>query len=247
MDEPSPGNPREFATTRWSVIRAAKQGSGEDSSITRIALEELCRIYWYPLYVFVRRQGHAHYDAEDLTQAFFARLLAKGDLAGVDRAKGKFRSFLLASMKHFLANEWDYARAQKRGGGRPTLSIDFQDAESRYAVEPAHEITPDKLYERRWAMTVLDQAMEKLRAEMRDAGKENQFEELKIFMTGGKGEVSYASVAETLNISEGAVKVAVHRLRKRYRQLLCEEVAHTVDEKDEVEDELRSLLSALAG
>ena len=243
-DSNQPGLASRFTQTHWSVVLAAGQS---DSSHAEEALQSLCQVYWYPLYAFVRRQGYSLHDAEDLTQAFFARLLAKGDLAGVDRQKGKFRSFLLASMKHFLANEWDYCQAQKRGGGRQIVSIDFGNGESRYAVEPSHDITPDKLYERRWAMTVLEQAMAKLREEMRASGKERHFEQMKIFMTGGKGEVPYAQVAETLGISEGSVKVTVHRLRKRYRELLCEEVAHTVDEKEDVEDELRALLGALSG
>lgn len=233
-----------FNETHWSMVLAAGQ---DDSSGREAALQRLCQTYWYPLYAFVRRQGHPQHDAEDLTQAFFARLLAKGDLAGVDREKGKFRSFLLASMKHFLANEWDKVQAQKRGGGRQIISIDFEDAETKYSVEPTHDLTPEKLYERRWAMTVLGQAVSKLRKEMRSAGKGDQFESLKLFMTGGKGVVSYAQVAANLDVSEGAVKVAVHRLRKRYRQLLVAEVAHTVDEKQFAEQELRGLLTALTG
>jgi RNA polymerase sigma factor (sigma-70 family) len=172
-----------FNETHWTMVLAA----GRKGSRAKAALQELCQIYWYPLYAFVRRQGHNKYDAEDLTQEFFARLLARDDLATVDREKGKFRSFLLASMKHFLANEWDRAQAQKRGGGKPIQSINLEDSEVKYAMEPTHVITPDKLYDRRWAMTVLEQVMAKLRNEMRAEGKIDQFEQMKIFLAGSKG------------------------------------------------------------
>jgi RNA polymerase sigma factor (sigma-70 family) len=231
-----------FNETHWSMIIAA----GRKDSRAEEALQNLCKVYWYPLYAFVRRQGHNRQDAEDLTQAFFARLLARDDLAAVDRAKGRFRSFLLASMKHFLANEWDKTQARKRGGGKQILPIDFEDSESKYAVEPTHDITPDKLYDRRWAITVLDQVMVKLRKEMNREGKIDQFEQMKIFLTGSKGEVRYAKVAENLGISETAVKTAVHRLRKRYRRLLNDVISETVETKQDVERELRYLLAALA-
>ena len=231
-----------FNETHWTTVLAA----GQKNSQAKEALQKLCQIYWYPLYVFVRRQGHSRHDAEDLTQEFFARLLTRNDLATVDREKGKFRSFLLASMKHFLANEWDKAQAKKRGGGKQILSINVQDFESKYAMEPAHAITPDKLYDRRWAMTVLEQVMAKLRKEMRAEGKMDQFEQMKIFLAGSKGDVHYSKVAENLGISEIAVKTAVHRLRKRYRLLLIAEIANTVETKQDVEQELRHLLAALA-
>ena len=231
-----------FNETHWTTVLAA----GQKNSQAKEALQKLCRTYWYPLYVFVRRQGHGKHDAEDLTQEFFARLLTRDDLATVDREKGKFRSFLLASMKHFLANEWDKAQAKKRGGGKQILSINVQDFESKYAMEPAHAITPDKLYDRRWAMTVLEQVMAKLRKEMRAEGKMDQFEQMKIFLAGSKGDVHYSKVAENLGISEIAVKTAVHRLRKRYRLLLIAEIANTVETKQDVEQELRHLLAALA-
>ena len=231
-----------FNETHWTTVLAA----GQKNSQAKEALQKLCQIYWYPLYVFVRRQGHGKHDAEDLTQEFFARLLTRDDLATVDREKGKFRSFLLASMKHFLANEWDKAQAKKRGGGKQILSINVQDFESKYAMEPAHAITPDKLYDRRWAMTVLEQVMAKLRKEMRAEGKMDQFEQMKIFLAGSKGDVHYSKVAENLGISEIAVKTAVHRLRKRYRLLLIAEIANTVETKQDVEQELRHLLAALA-
>ncbi|MBN2319305.1 MAG: sigma-70 family RNA polymerase sigma factor [Acidobacteria bacterium] len=232
-----------FNETHWTTVIAA----GQKDSKAGDALQKLCQVYWYPLYAFVRRQGHSRQDAEDLTQAFFAQLLARDDLATVDREKGRFRSFLLASMKHFLMNEWDKARAQKRGGGKQILSIDFEDSESKYSVEPTHNITPDKLYDRRWAMTVLDRVTARLREEMCAEGRREQFEQMKIFLAGGKGEIRYAKVAENLGISEISVKTAVHRLRKRYRRLLHAEIANTVETKQDVEQELRYLLAALAG
>ena len=237
-----PSGASRFNETHWTTVIAA----GRKDSRAGDALQKLCRVYWYPLYAFVRRQGHSRHDAEDLTQAFFAQLLARDDLATVDREKGRFRSFLLASMKHFLANEWDKARAQKRGGGKQILSINFEDSESKYSVEPTHNITPDKLYDRRWAMTVLDRVTARLREEMCEEGKIEQFEQMKIFLAGGKGEIRYAKVAENLGISEISVKTAVHRLRKRYRQLLHAEIANTVETKQDVEQELRYLLAALA-
>ena len=231
-----------FNETHWTMVLAA----GQKDSRAKAALQELCQIYWYPLYAFVRRQGHSKCDAEDLTQEFFVRLLARDDLAMVDREKGKFRSFLLASMKHFLANEWDRAQAQKRGGGKRILSINLEDSELKYAMEPTHVITPDKLYDRRWAMTVLEQVMAKLRNEMRAEGKTDQFEQLKTFLAGSKEDVRYSEVAENLGLSEAAVKTAVHRLRKRYRRLLIAEIADTVEAQHDVEQELRHLLAALA-
>lgn len=231
-----------FNETHWTMVLAA----GQKDSRAKAALEELCRIYWYPLYAFVRRQGHSKVDAEDLTQEFFARLLARDDLATVDRGKGKFRSFLLASMKHFLANEWDRAQAQKRGGGKRILSINLEDSELKYAMEPAHVMTPDKLYDRRWAMTVLEQVMVKLRKEMSAEGKTDQFEQMKVFLAESRGDARYAKVAENLGLSEAAVKTAVHRLRKHYRRLLVAEIADTVETQLDVEQELRHLLAALA-
>lgn len=210
------------------------------------ALEELCRAYWYPLYAYVRRRGHTPQEAEDLTQEFFARLLAKNYLADVDREKGKFRSFLLASLKHFLANEWDRARAAKRGGGQPHLSLDTQTAETRYRSEPADGLTPEKLLERQWALALLDHVLARLQAEFVTDGKEKQFDELKVWLTEGKGASSYAAVAATLGTTEGAAKVAVHRLRRRYRELLREEISHTVATPEEIDEEIRHLFAAFA-
>ena len=237
-DSLAPGA-REFLTTHWSVvIRARGDGSGAQA-----ALGKLCEAYWYPLYAYVRRQGMPAHDAQDLTQEFFARLLAKGWLAGVDRDLGRFRSWLLASLKHFLANEWDKSRAKKRGGGAVLFSFDELDAENRLRHEPADD-SAEKLYDRRWAMMLLDAVMARLRAEMAGAGKLAHFEALKFCLAGEK--TAYVEVGARLAMSEGAVKVAVHRLRERYRALLRAEIAETVASPDEIEDELRALLAALS-
>lgn len=222
---------------------AARQS---DSSNARAALEELCRTYWRPIYSFVRRQGHSPADAQDLTQEFFARLLAKNYLSAVDSAKGRFRSFLLAALKHFLANEWDKAKAQKRGGNLVLVPIDSQSAETVFGLELAERLTADKIFDRRWALTLLDQVLARLRAEYVRQRKGWLFEELKSTLTGERSSVPYADIGARLNLSEGAVKVSVHRLRQRYRELLREEIAHTVASPDEIEDELRNLFAALA-
>ncbi len=233
-----------FTPTHWSVVLAA---AGQcDSTHARDALEKLCRNYWVPIYAFVRRQGHSPHDAQDLTQEFFARLLEKNYLAGADRAKGRFRSFLLASLKHFLANEWDKATAKKRGGGQIPISIEASAAESSIGLEPADPATAEKIFERRWALALLEQVLKRLREEYTSDGKEQQFERLKSTLTEASRSVSYAQIALELNTSEGAVKVAVHRLRQRYRELLRAEIADTVSSADEVEDEIRNLFAALA-
>ncbi|MBI2946618.1 MAG: sigma-70 family RNA polymerase sigma factor [Verrucomicrobia bacterium] len=216
-----------------------------DSSVAAGALEQLCRTYWYPLYAYVRRQGRDPHEAQDLTQEFFARLLAAKSLQLVDRSKGKFRSFLLASLNHFLAKEWNRAHRQKRGGGRVILSLDDDTAEQRYLREPADPMTADKLFERRWALTLLEGALSRLRQEFLDAGKESLFEELKFFISGGRTEEGYAGVTLRLNLTEGAVKVAVHRLRKRYGEILRAEIAQTVSSPEEVEEEIRYLFQIL--
>jgi len=207
----------------------------------------LCGNYWYPLYAYVRRQGHNPHDAQDLTQAFFARLLEKNYLADVQREKGRFRSFLLASLKHFLANEWDRERALKRGGGRKLIALDEDSAESRYKLEPKDDLSADKIYERRWALTLLDQVLSKLRTEFEADGKTQQFDTLKDYLASGRTSVSYARAAERLGMNEGAVKVAVHRLRKRYRELLRAEIAQTVATASEIDAEIRYLFAALSG
>lgn len=234
----------EFATTRWSLIlRAAEPNQPEASA----ALATLCSAYWYPLYAFVRRRGYQSHDAQDLTQDFFARLLERNFLAQVSRERGRFRSFLLAAMKHFLANEWDKARAQKRGGDRTMIPIDAGTAEQRYGREPADTASADKIYERRWVLALLDQVLKTLREDYAAAGKAELFDALKACLTGDSDALPYVELGARAGLSEGAVKVAVHRLRHRYRLLLRETVAATVAAPDEVDDELRYLFSALAG
>lgn len=233
-----------FATTHWSVVRAAGQ-SGEAQAAA--ALEQLCRTYWYPLYAYVRRRGYGHEDAQDLTQDFLLQLLERHSFARVDRDKGRFRSFLLAALNYFLADQHDRANAQKRGGGRPVLSFDAQAAEQRYRLEPVEERSPDKLFERRWALALLDRVLARLEQEFREAGKAALFERLRGFLVAGEGEETYAEAAAVLGLSGDAVKKAVHRLRRRYLELFREEIAHTVADAAEVEDELRHLCAVMAG
>jgi RNA polymerase sigma factor (sigma-70 family) len=233
-----------FVTTHWSLVLSAGRS---DSTHARDALEKLCHTYWPPIYAFVRRQGHNPHDAEDLTQEFFARVLAKNYFAGADRTRGRFRSFLLGSLKHFLANEWDKARAQKRGGGQPVISIDTASVETSCGFEPADNVTPEKIFERRWALTLLDQVLRRLREEYIRDGREKLFDELKPTLTEASRTVRYAEIAARLETSEGAVKVAVHRLRQRYRELLRAEIADTVADPGEIEDEIRNLFAALSG
>jgi RNA polymerase sigma-70 factor (ECF subfamily) len=239
---PSDASPARFATTHWSLIVAARDG---EAAQAEAALADLCRAYWYPLYAFIRHQGHPADRAQDLTQEFFARLLEKDFLGAVDQEKGKFRSFLLAACKHFLANEHDRERALKRGGGRQSVSIDFRDADGRYAHEPAHGETPERLFERRWALALLEQVLARLRGEYEAAGKRRLFGALKSRLTGDAGGARHARTAGELGLSEGAVKVAVHRLRQRYRELLREEIAQTLDDPAQVEEEIRALFAAL--
>jgi RNA polymerase sigma-70 factor (ECF subfamily) len=231
-----------FASTHWSVVLLAKQKVSPEADT---ALATLCETYWYPLYAFVRRQGHNVHEAQDLTQEFFSRFLAKSYLNQVDAAKGKFRSFLLASMKHFLANEWDRAKASKRGGGRKLVSLDDTSAEERYVLEPADDMTPEKLYHRRWALTLLSQTLTRLRQEFEAAGKATLFDALKGCLTGEMSVRPYAEIGQQHGLSEGAIKIAVHRMRQRYGDLLRLEVAGTVATQSDVEEELRHLLSAM--
>jgi RNA polymerase sigma-70 factor (ECF subfamily) len=235
--------PQWFVTTHWSVVMAAGRG---DSTRARAALEKLCKNYWYPLYAFVRRLGHGAHDAEDLVQSFFAVCLEKNYLGAADQTKGRFRSFLLLALKRFLANEWDKARTLKRGGTRTTISLDSLTAEQRYALEPVEQLTADKLFERRWALTLLDQVMARLRNERETAGKLAQFEQIKESITAAGRGTPYAELATRLGTSEGAIKVMVHRLRQRYRELLEKEIANTVSSPEEIEDERRQLLAALS-
>jgi RNA polymerase sigma factor (sigma-70 family) len=233
-----------FVTTRWSVVVSAQ---GKDSPAAARALEQLCRAYWYPLYAHVRRAGHTPADAEDLTQAFFARLLEKDWLGMADRERGRFRSFLLGSLKHFLANEWDKARARKRGGHLQVVSLDAPAGEERFRQEPMAQGSPDREFDRRWALALLDTVLARLEQDYAQAGKAVAFQHLKSALSGGRSDVPYARLSEALGMSEGAVRVAVHRLRQRYREVLREEIAQTVATATEVEDELRQLFAALAG
>jgi RNA polymerase sigma-70 factor (ECF subfamily) len=238
-----PTSAANFGRTHWSVVVAAR---GDDSPGARAALEKLCGIYWLPIYAFVRRQGHSPHDAQDLTQGFFARLLGKNFLSAVDRSKGKFRSFLLGALKHFLANEWDRAGAQKRGGANTFIPIDAASAETACWIEPSDNSSADKIFERRWALALLDQVLRRLREEYVRLGKENLFEQLKPVLTETSRGVRYADIAVRLGSSEGAVKVAVHRLRRRYRELLRAEIAETVASEAEIDDEIRCLFAALS-
>ncbi len=230
-----------FQTTRWTVVLAAKErrdASGEE------AMAVLCRAYWYPLYAFVRRSGNSAEDARDLTQAFFARLLEKDFLLRVVPEKGRFRTFLLMALKRFLANEWHKARAEKRGGGAVHLSFDAREAEERYASEPVESLTPEMLYDRRWAFTLLDRAMARLRGEFEAGGRGAAFECLKEFLAGGE-DSSYAELAGKIGVKEGAARVAVHRLRRRFREVFREELAETVT-PEKLEEELRHLRGILS-
>jgi RNA polymerase sigma factor (sigma-70 family) len=233
-----------FATTHWTVVLTA--GSRRSAPEADRALEELCRTYWYPLYAYVRRQGHSKEDAEDLTQGFFARFLERNYLEGLSSEKGRFRAFLLAALKHFLANEHDRASRKKRGGGRTPLSLDWQEADERYRIDPADHLSPDKLYDRAWATTLLEHVITRLRAECDAAGKAKAFEQLKPFLTMGKADIPYAQAAASLGWNEGVARVAVHRLRKRYRELLRQEIAQTLCEPGDLEEELRALFRAFA-
>ena len=224
-----------FPTTHWSRVVAGD----------RAALAELCAAYWYPLYAFVRRKGHDTETARDLVQGFFADLLQRGDLAGVEPARGRFRSFLMATCSHYLANQHDRARALKRGGGRPTVSLDAPDAEGRYRREPAHELTAERLYQRSWATTLLERVLGRLEAEQTAAGKGRVFTVLSPALLGSAERVPYAQAAATLGITEGAARAAAARLRDRYRALLRAEVGGTVADEAAVDEEIRDLFAAL--
>ena len=230
-------------TTHWSIVLAAGR---TDTTRAHGALEKLCRIYWRPLYAYVRRRGYSAHDAEDLTQEFFARLLKREDVATVSPDRGKFRSYLLGAMNHFLADEWDKARAQKRGGGK-VVPLDLSAAESHYPGQEADALTPEKLFDQRWAVTVLEEVHRRLRQDYDDQGKAELFEALRFSLMGERSAVPYAELASKLAMSEGAVKVAVHRLRQRYRTLLRKLIAETVATPEEVEAELRHLQQALSG
>lgn len=243
-EQASPGGPEEFNTTHWSMVLLAGQSQAPHADA---ALERLCRTYWNPLYGFVRRQGHNPHDAQDLTQEFFARLLEKKYLALADPERGRFRSFLLKSLKHFLVNEWERGQSQKRGGGREILSIDDNAAEQSYRQQPAEQIAPDSLYDKLWAITVLERAIERLGGDYAATGRRALFDQLSpMLLTAGTGE-SYREAARPLGMSEGALKVAMHRLRQRFRDIVRAEIAQTVATPGEVDGELRCLMAAMSG
>jgi DNA-directed RNA polymerase specialized sigma24 family protein len=238
----SPQGPRSFETTRWSlVISAGQVGTPESQE----ALATLCNLYWYPTYLFVRRRGYGAEEGLDLTQGFFTRLLEKNDLATADRSRGRFRSWLLGCLKHFLSNEWDRTKALKRGGGKAILSINAEDAEGRYLREPSHDLTPERTFDRRWALTLLDQTLSTLKDECKKNGKQSLFEALKPALAGEGRDEGYADIGEQLGMSEGAVKVAAHRLRSRYRDILRARIGETVDTEAAVDEEIRDLFAAL--
>lgn len=231
-----------FRTTHWSVVLAA--GRSESPQAAQ-ALETLCRTYWYPLYAYVRRQGCSPEDAQDLTQAFFARLLEKNYVGQVGQQKGKFRSFLLAALRHFLSDQRDRARTVKRGGGAAHISLDAQDAEERYRLEPVDRMDAERIFERRWAMTLLEKALSRLRDESAEVGKITTFERLKDFVAG-ENELSCDELAARMGLTESAVKSAVHRLRERYRELVREEIGQTVADPGGIDAEIRHLIAVIS-
>ena len=244
-DPVSVANPgaRVFATTLWTVVLRA---GGPTSNGSAAALEQLCRTYWYPLYSFARRTGLPAHDAEDLTQAFFAFLLEKDAIARADRERGRFRSFLLSAFKNFHANERAHQAAAKRGGGKAVVSLDELRAEDRYQHEPKNDLTPERLYDQKWAASLLEQVMQLLRTEYTTLGKGPLFDVLRSVIWGGRQTGGYEQLAQQVGMSEGAFKVAVHRLRTRFKECLHQEVAQTVATTGEIEDELRHLLTALS-
>jgi len=232
-----------FVTTRWTVVLSAGRRSSPQSDQ---ALAELCRTYWYPLYAYVRRQGRTKEDAEDLVQAFFARFLERNYLEGLAAERGRFRAFLLASLKHFLANEWDRASRQKRGGNIEHLSLDWQSADEHFHLDPADQASPDRLFDREWALALLDRVIARLREACAQEGRAALFEQAKGFLMVGEQVIPYAEAAKSLGMEEGAVRVAVHRLRKRYRELLRDEIGQTLEDPTQVTEELQSLQAALS-
>lgn len=240
--EPRHGGPRRFATTRWSQVIAAGQAN---TAASRDALASLCEAYWYPLYAYVRRWGHDPDEAQDLTQEFFARLLEKQYLRDADPSRGRFRSFLLASLKHFLSNERDKATAVKRGGRANIVALEIETAEGMYQLEPPDADTPEKVFERRWALMLLERTLARLREEFAAGGRADVFSRLEGYLTGERETVPYAQLAGELGMTEGAIKVAVHRLRKRFGALLREEIGDTVSDPREIDDEVRELFRIL--
>jgi RNA polymerase sigma factor (sigma-70 family) len=233
-----------FATTHWSVVLKA---SASDTTRAGEALARLCQTYWYPLYVYVRRRGVSAHDAEDLTQAFFLHLLEKQSLANANPDRGRFRSFILAALNNFLINQWEQRRAQKRGGNSQTVSLDLAAAEKRFDLEPPDNSSPDKIFEKQWALALLDEVLNRLEVEYQSEGKAELFSALKQTLMGSRESQPYAELAAKLKMPEGALKVAVHRLRKRYRELIRSEIANTVGRSDDIDAEMRHLFSALSG
>ncbi|MFC1763448.1 RNA polymerase sigma factor [Planctomycetota bacterium] len=232
-----------FATTHWSIILAA--GSPESSRYSE-ALEVLCQTYWFPLYAYLRRRGYDTHLAEDYTQAFFAQMLEKQYLRNVKPAPGRFRSFLLTALKRFIADQHDRTQAVKRGGGRKLLSLDIDAAESRYGLEPVSKLSPEKVFEKSWALTVLEKAMLRIETEFTDSDKQGLFDRLSVYLAGKTDAIAYRDVAIELDMTEDAVKSAVYRLRKRYREILRDEIAQTVSSSDQIDEEIRGLFTALA-
>jgi len=235
-------HPAIFATTHWSVVLAAGQN---DTTQAHAALEKLCRTYWYPLYGYVRRCGHSPEDAQDLTQEFFKQLLERQSLTHADPSRGRFRSFILTAMNHFLAGEWKKARAKKRGGGCLMLSLDWVTAEERYNLEPVDNSTPVRIFEKQWTLTLLGEVLDRLELEYQNEGKTELFAALKQTLLGVRESQRYAELAARLGMSENNFKVAVHRMRKRYRELVRDEISTTLDRPDDVETEMRHLFDAL--
>ncbi len=233
----------EFATTRWSVVHAAGQQPSRES---REALTALCQSYWYPLYAFVRRRVSDAHEAQDLTQAFFAELLEKNFVASATPQRGRFRAYLLTALKHFLSKQWDHQKAAKRGGGQSPLSLDFQAGDSRISLEPATALTPEQEYDRQWAMTLLHHTLERLEAEYDQTDKKSLFQGLKGFIIGDHPGATYRDVAAELEISEGAAKMAAHRMRLRYRELLRQEILQTVSGPEDIDAEIQELFSVLS-
>lgn len=232
-----------FATTHWSLVLAAGRDASPEA---RAAMETLCRAYWYPLYAYVRRGGHSPDDAQDLTQEFFHRLLSCDWVARADKTRGRFRTFLLSGLQNFLANEWQKANRLKRGAGTVTIALDALDAEERYRVEPADVASADKLFDRRWALTLLDRVLARLQTEQAAAGFADRFEALRPALLGEPNDEGYIALARRFGVTESTVKSWVHRLRGRYRELLREEVAQTVGAPEETQDELRHLMRVLS-
>ena len=234
--------PRVFPNTRWSVVLAAKQRSTQESAA---ALEAICHAYWYPLYAYVRRCGQSPHDAQDLTQGFFCLLLEKNWLDSADRAKGKLRTFLIVALKNFMSKEWRRMSAQRRGGGLAHTAFDTTFAESRYAAD-GQSLAPDETFDRQWALTLIDLTVSRLQAEFINEGKPEAFEALKGCLMAGRGTIDYAAVAKQLDLNEGAARVAVHRLRKRFREIYREEISQTLTKDEDVDTELQHLAAALA-